>query len=245
MRLVAVERRRARRSPRAGSSTTSVTRRHDAAHAHVHPRPRLHAADDPRRRAALPRRLPDRVAARAGRSGGRGRSPTPQGKVFEAAMQFAVAEGKIPAPETAHAIRGAIEREALAAKETGEEKVILFNYKRPRSPRPGGLRRLPERAASSTPDPATPPSGRRGGWETAGEVAARAVPSPPMFVKICGITNEDDALLRRRHGRRRGRLHVRPVAAPDRAAAGLRHHPAAAAGDPDRRRVPRRAPRSG
>jgi tryptophan synthase beta chain len=51
----------------------------------------------------------------------------PQGKVFEAAMQFAVAEGKIPAPETAHAIRGAID-EALAAKETGEEKVILFNY---------------------------------------------------------------------------------------------------------------------
>jgi len=51
----------------------------------------------------------------------------PQGKVFEAAMQFATAEGKIPAPETAHAIRGAID-EALAAKETGEEKVILFNY---------------------------------------------------------------------------------------------------------------------
>jgi len=51
----------------------------------------------------------------------------PQGKVFEAAMQFARTEGKIPAPETAHAIRGAID-EALAAKETGEEKVILFNY---------------------------------------------------------------------------------------------------------------------
>jgi tryptophan synthase beta chain len=51
----------------------------------------------------------------------------PQGKVFEAAIQFANTEGKIPAPETAHAIRGAID-EALAAKETGEEKVILFNY---------------------------------------------------------------------------------------------------------------------
>jgi len=50
----------------------------------------------------------------------------PQGKVFEAAMQFAKAEGKIPAPETAHAVRGAID-EALAAKETGEERVILFN----------------------------------------------------------------------------------------------------------------------
>jgi tryptophan synthase beta chain len=51
----------------------------------------------------------------------------PQGKVFEAAVQFARAEGKIAAPEAAHAIRAAID-EALAAKETGEEKVILFNY---------------------------------------------------------------------------------------------------------------------
>ena len=51
----------------------------------------------------------------------------PQGKVFEAAVQFAKTEGKIPAPETAHAIRGAID-EALAAKETGEERVILFNF---------------------------------------------------------------------------------------------------------------------
>jgi tryptophan synthase beta chain len=51
----------------------------------------------------------------------------PQGKTFEAAVQFAQAEGKIPAPETGHAIRAAID-EALAAKETGEERVILFNY---------------------------------------------------------------------------------------------------------------------
>jgi tryptophan synthase beta chain len=51
----------------------------------------------------------------------------PQGKTFEAAVQFARAEGKVPAPETGHAIRGVID-EALAAKETGEEKVILFNY---------------------------------------------------------------------------------------------------------------------
>jgi tryptophan synthase beta chain len=51
----------------------------------------------------------------------------PQGKVFEAAVQFARTEGKIPAPECAHGIRAAID-EALAAKETGEEKVILFNY---------------------------------------------------------------------------------------------------------------------
>lgn len=51
----------------------------------------------------------------------------PQGKVFEAAVQFARVEGKIPAPEAAHAIRAVID-EALAAKETGEDKVILFNY---------------------------------------------------------------------------------------------------------------------
>jgi tryptophan synthase beta chain len=51
----------------------------------------------------------------------------PQGKTFEAAIQFARTEGKVPAPETGHAIRAAID-EALAAKETGEERVILFNY---------------------------------------------------------------------------------------------------------------------
>ncbi|MCW2631296.1 MAG: tryptophan synthase subunit beta [Pseudonocardia sp.] len=51
----------------------------------------------------------------------------PQGKVFDAAVQFAKVEGKIPAPECAHGIRAVID-EALAAKETGEERVILFNY---------------------------------------------------------------------------------------------------------------------
>lgn len=51
----------------------------------------------------------------------------PQGKVFEAAKQFATVEGRVAAPETAHAIRAAID-EALACKETGEEKAILFSY---------------------------------------------------------------------------------------------------------------------
>ncbi|MDQ3895866.1 MAG: TrpB-like pyridoxal phosphate-dependent enzyme [Actinomycetota bacterium] len=51
----------------------------------------------------------------------------PQGKVFEAAVEFARAQGPIPAPETAHAIRAAID-EALLAKEQDEEKVILFSY---------------------------------------------------------------------------------------------------------------------
>jgi tryptophan synthase beta chain len=50
----------------------------------------------------------------------------PQTTVFDAAVQFARTEGIIPAPESAHAIRCAID-EALAAKEAGERKVILFN----------------------------------------------------------------------------------------------------------------------
>jgi len=49
-----------------------------------------------------------------------------QKATFEAALQFAKAEGIIPAPESAHAIRAAID-EALDAKEKGEKRVILFN----------------------------------------------------------------------------------------------------------------------
>ncbi|MDO4533211.1 MAG: TrpB-like pyridoxal phosphate-dependent enzyme, partial [Coriobacteriia bacterium] len=48
-----------------------------------------------------------------------------QTSVFEAAVQFARVEGTLPAPESAHAIRVAID-EALKCKETGEEKTILF-----------------------------------------------------------------------------------------------------------------------
>ncbi len=49
-----------------------------------------------------------------------------QTKVFEAAVLFARTEGILPAPESSHAIRTAID-EALKARETGEKKVILFN----------------------------------------------------------------------------------------------------------------------
>jgi len=45
---------------------------------------------------------------------------------FEAAVQFAQTESIIPAPESSHAIRAAID-EALKAKEEGKERVILFN----------------------------------------------------------------------------------------------------------------------
>jgi tryptophan synthase beta chain len=51
----------------------------------------------------------------------------PQGKVFEASLQFSRSEGPIPAPETSHAIRAVID-EAFAAKEEGDERVILFCY---------------------------------------------------------------------------------------------------------------------
>ena len=48
-----------------------------------------------------------------------------QTAVFEAAEMFARVEGILPAPESSHAIRAAID-EALRCKETGEEKTILF-----------------------------------------------------------------------------------------------------------------------
>ena len=47
-------------------------------------------------------------------------------EVFESAVKFAQCEGTIPAPESAHAIHSTI-RHALAARESGEKKVILFN----------------------------------------------------------------------------------------------------------------------
>lgn len=48
-----------------------------------------------------------------------------QTEVFAAAQQFARVEGILPAPESSHAIRAAMD-EALRCKETGEEKTILF-----------------------------------------------------------------------------------------------------------------------
>jgi len=48
-----------------------------------------------------------------------------QTSVFEAAEVFARVEGILPAPESSHAIRAAID-EALKCRETGEEKTIIF-----------------------------------------------------------------------------------------------------------------------
>jgi tryptophan synthase beta chain len=49
-----------------------------------------------------------------------------QKSVFEAAVMFSKSEGIIPAPESSHAVKAAID-EALRCKESGESKVILFN----------------------------------------------------------------------------------------------------------------------
>lgn len=61
-----------------------------------------------------------------------------QTAVFEAAEQFARVEGILPAPESSHAIRVAID-EALKCKETGEEKTIVFRADRNRLFRYGCL----------------------------------------------------------------------------------------------------------
>ena len=50
----------------------------------------------------------------------------PQRPTFDAAIQFAHTEGIVPAPESAHAIKVAID-EALDAKLKGEKRIILFN----------------------------------------------------------------------------------------------------------------------
>jgi tryptophan synthase beta chain len=49
-----------------------------------------------------------------------------QREVFEAALQFTRTEGILPAPESAHAIRAAMDQ-AIEAREKGEKRVILFN----------------------------------------------------------------------------------------------------------------------
>ena len=50
-----------------------------------------------------------------------------QVEVFEAAVLFAKTEGYLPAPETAHAIKAVID-EAVKCRESGEAKVIFFNF---------------------------------------------------------------------------------------------------------------------
>ena len=103
-------------------------RRHrpdDAAGQDAHPGPRLRAAADPRRRPALPRHgAAGQPAPRAGPDRGARRSSA--GDVRGRRDQFARTEGILPAPESNHAIRAAID-EALEAREEGRPRVILFN----------------------------------------------------------------------------------------------------------------------
>jgi tryptophan synthase beta chain len=65
------------------------------------------------------------LVSRAYRDGLIGARSVHQTDVFKAAIQFAKSELILPAPESAHAIRTAID-EALKCKETGESKSILF-----------------------------------------------------------------------------------------------------------------------
>jgi tryptophan synthase beta chain len=51
----------------------------------------------------------------------------PQNPVFEAARLFAQTEGIVPAPETAHALKAAVD-EAVRCRESGEAKVIVLNF---------------------------------------------------------------------------------------------------------------------
>ena len=68
----------------------------------------------------------------------------PQGKTFEAAVQFARTEGKIPAPETGHAIR-AVDRRGAGGQGDRRGARDPVQLLRPRPPRPRRLRRLPQR----------------------------------------------------------------------------------------------------
>ena len=70
-----------------------------------------------------------------------------QNEIFGAAVQFAKTQGIIPAPEPAHAIRGAID-EAIEAREAGEAARDPVQPVRSRPLRHAGLRRLPERPSA-------------------------------------------------------------------------------------------------
>ena len=73
----------------------------------------------------LPRSGRDRIATAERQDDGSGRYRA-VGQAFEAGCLFAQTEGIIPAPESCHAIAAAVD-EANKCKESGEQKVILFN----------------------------------------------------------------------------------------------------------------------
>jgi len=99
--------------------------REDVPHNDVHAGARLRPLPDPRRGLKYHGAAPTVSLLR--RKGIVQPIAYPQEEVFEAARIFAMTEGLIPAPETAHAVKAAME-EALEAKREGKEEVILFNY---------------------------------------------------------------------------------------------------------------------
>ena len=90
----------------------------------VYARQRIYSRSEPCRRLKIPRNELYSFTALPRRLYG-GCVAFEQTKVFEAAEEFARVEGILPAPESSHAIRAAID-EALKCKETGEEKTIVF-----------------------------------------------------------------------------------------------------------------------
>ena len=85
---------------------------------------RLHPGADPRRRPALPRHVAAGQPAQGARPH-RG-AQRPPARQLRGRRPVRPRRGILPAPEPTHAIKVAID-EALAAKEAGESKVILFN----------------------------------------------------------------------------------------------------------------------
>ncbi len=102
----------------------------------VYPGQQLHSLAQPRRRPAVSRHEP--ILSQLYHDGYMEAVSVEQTKVFEAAEQFARMEGILPAPESSHAIRVAID-EALKCKETGEEKDHSVRPDRHRLFRYGGL----------------------------------------------------------------------------------------------------------
>ena len=100
-------------------------RRHDAAAADVHARPRLHAAADPRRWAALPRRLADHLPPRAHGADGGARVPAGKGVRGLEAVRPRRGPGAGARVRPRHPGR---DRRGARRKEEGSERVILFNY---------------------------------------------------------------------------------------------------------------------
>ena len=102
-------------------------RRHrqtDAADQDVHAGPRFRAAGHPRRRPALPRRLA--AAQPSAANWARSRPKRIRNcRSSRRRCHFARTEGILPAPESAHAIRAAMD-EALLAREEGRPRTILF-----------------------------------------------------------------------------------------------------------------------